>query len=201
MKNTRRHVRLFAAIYGIGHLHDRPLVAFALLCTAATTGLYLTAFTFRRLGLTYYRFERNGVRPARRRPRQAASSTRSPARQNREPERTSDYAGVEDRRLGRTGTIKHKAAVPVVDADDAIGFSLRLPVENGFECLHGGHGLTVGGQVVVLQLANLFQSTVSPLCRPRRYSTYANSRTKRSMTSIPYPRWLRSPHGSRNEPL
>jgi hypothetical protein len=49
---------LFAAVYGIGHLHDRPLVAFALLCTAATTGLYLTAFTFRRLGLTYYRFER-----------------------------------------------------------------------------------------------------------------------------------------------
>jgi hypothetical protein len=49
---------LFAAIYGIGHLHDRPVVAFLLLCTAATTGLYLTAFTFRRLGLTYYRVER-----------------------------------------------------------------------------------------------------------------------------------------------
>jgi hypothetical protein len=61
---------LFAAIYGIGHLHDRPLVAFALLCTAATTGLYLTAFTFRRLGLTYYHFERQ---------RRAASPTAAPA--------------------------------------------------------------------------------------------------------------------------
>jgi hypothetical protein len=61
---------LYAAVYGIGHLHDRPLVAFALLCTAATTGLYLTAFTFRRLGLTYYRFERK---------RRAADQTAAPA--------------------------------------------------------------------------------------------------------------------------
>jgi hypothetical protein len=49
---------LFAGVSGIGHLHDRPLSSFLLLCAAATTGLYLTAFTFRRLGLTYYRLER-----------------------------------------------------------------------------------------------------------------------------------------------
>jgi hypothetical protein len=49
---------LFAAVYGIGHLHDQPFVSFLLLCVAATTGLYLTAFTFRRLGLTYCRLER-----------------------------------------------------------------------------------------------------------------------------------------------
>jgi hypothetical protein len=47
-----------AAVYGIGHLHDQPLSSFLLLCLAATTALYLTAFTFRRLGLTYYRCER-----------------------------------------------------------------------------------------------------------------------------------------------
>lgn len=52
---------LFAATYGIGHLHDQPVTSFALLCVAATTGLYLTAFTFRRLGLAYYRCKR---RPA-----------------------------------------------------------------------------------------------------------------------------------------
>jgi hypothetical protein len=50
---------LFAGIQGIGHLHDQPLTSFALLCIASTTGLYLAAFTFRRLGLTYYRVERN----------------------------------------------------------------------------------------------------------------------------------------------
>jgi len=49
---------LFAAVYGIGHLHDQPLSSLLLLCLAATTALYLTAFTFRRLGLKYYRSER-----------------------------------------------------------------------------------------------------------------------------------------------
>jgi hypothetical protein len=47
-----------AAVHGIGHLHDQPFTSFLLLCVAATTGLYLTAFTFRRLGLAYYRSER-----------------------------------------------------------------------------------------------------------------------------------------------
>ena len=51
-------VQFFAAAYGIGHLHDRPHIAFPLLCIAATTVLYLTAFTFRRLGLAYYRLTR-----------------------------------------------------------------------------------------------------------------------------------------------
>lgn len=46
---------LYAGAYGIGHLHDQPVTSFALLCIAATTGLYLAAFTFRRLGLAYYR--------------------------------------------------------------------------------------------------------------------------------------------------
>jgi len=50
---------LFAGVQGIGHLHDQPLTSFALLCIASTTGLYLAAFTLRRLGLTYYRVERN----------------------------------------------------------------------------------------------------------------------------------------------
>ena len=49
---------LYAGVHGIGHLHDQPLFSFLLLCVAATTGLYLTAFMFRRLGLTYYRLER-----------------------------------------------------------------------------------------------------------------------------------------------
>jgi hypothetical protein len=49
---------LYAGVHGIGHLHDQPLFSFALLCVAATTGLYFTAFTFRRLGLAYYRVER-----------------------------------------------------------------------------------------------------------------------------------------------
>ena len=84
---------LFAAVYGIGHLHDRPLVAFALLCTAATTGLYLTAFTFRRLGLTYYRFERKRrarpdarLRGRRRRQRLSRDRTVSQSQSQTSPE-------------------------------------------------------------------------------------------------------------------
>jgi hypothetical protein len=49
---------LFTGTYGIGHLHDQPVTSFALLCVAATTGLYLAAFTFRRLGLAYCRYKR-----------------------------------------------------------------------------------------------------------------------------------------------
>jgi hypothetical protein len=52
---------LYAGAYGIGHLHDQPVTSFALLCLATTTGLYLTAFTFRRLGLAYYRCQRRAA--------------------------------------------------------------------------------------------------------------------------------------------
>lgn len=65
---------LAAGVQGIGHLHDQPLFSFALLCVAATTGLYMTAFTFRRLGLAYYRVERD--------------------RRDREAERSAKAAGV-----------------------------------------------------------------------------------------------------------
>jgi hypothetical protein len=44
----------FAAAYAIGQLHVTPLVAFFLLWACWSSGFYLTAFTFRRLGLTYY---------------------------------------------------------------------------------------------------------------------------------------------------
>jgi hypothetical protein len=45
----------FAAAYAIGQLYVTPLTAFPLLWICWSSGFYLTAFTFRRLGLTYYR--------------------------------------------------------------------------------------------------------------------------------------------------
>jgi hypothetical protein len=45
----------FVAAYAIGQLHVTPLTAFPLLWVCWSSGFYLTAFTFRRLGLTYYR--------------------------------------------------------------------------------------------------------------------------------------------------
>ena len=48
----------FAGAYAIGQLHVTPLFAFPLLCACWSSGFYLTAFTFRRLGLTYYRAQR-----------------------------------------------------------------------------------------------------------------------------------------------
>jgi hypothetical protein len=44
----------FVAAYAIGQLHVTPLSAFPLLWACWSSGFYLTAFTFRRLGLTYY---------------------------------------------------------------------------------------------------------------------------------------------------
>jgi hypothetical protein len=48
----------FAAAYAIGQLHVAPLTAFPLLWICWSSGFYLTAFTFRRLGLTYYRAQK-----------------------------------------------------------------------------------------------------------------------------------------------
>jgi hypothetical protein len=48
----------FAAAYLIGQLHVVPLSAFPLLWICWSSGFYLTAFTFRRLGLTYYRAQK-----------------------------------------------------------------------------------------------------------------------------------------------
>jgi hypothetical protein len=48
----------FAAAYLIGQLHVVPLTAFPLLWICWSSGFYLTAFTFRRLGLTYYRAQK-----------------------------------------------------------------------------------------------------------------------------------------------
>jgi hypothetical protein len=45
----------FAAAYAIGQLHVSPLTAFPLLWICWSSGFYLTAFMFRRLGLTYHR--------------------------------------------------------------------------------------------------------------------------------------------------
>jgi hypothetical protein len=45
----------FIAAYAIGQLHVSPLSMFPLLWACWSSGFYLTAFTFRRLGLTYYR--------------------------------------------------------------------------------------------------------------------------------------------------
>jgi hypothetical protein len=46
---------LLVAGYAIGQLHVTPLTAFPLLWVCWSSGFYLTAFTFRRIGLTYYR--------------------------------------------------------------------------------------------------------------------------------------------------
>jgi hypothetical protein len=46
---------VFVAAYALGQLHVSPLSAFPLLWACWSSGFYLTAFTFRRLGLTYYR--------------------------------------------------------------------------------------------------------------------------------------------------
>jgi membrane protein implicated in regulation of membrane protease activity len=48
----------FAAAYAIGQLHVTPLTAFPLLWACWSSGFYLTAYVFRRLGLTYYRAQR-----------------------------------------------------------------------------------------------------------------------------------------------
>src|SRR5580704_6304512 len=48
----------FAAAYAIGQIHVTPLTAFPLLWACWSSGFYLTAFSFRRLGLTYYLAQR-----------------------------------------------------------------------------------------------------------------------------------------------
>jgi hypothetical protein len=45
----------FFAAYAISQLYVTPLSSFPLLWACWSSGLYLTAFMFRRLGLTYYR--------------------------------------------------------------------------------------------------------------------------------------------------
>jgi hypothetical protein len=61
------------AAYSIGQLHVTPLVAFPLLWACWSSGLYLTAFTFRRLGLTFYRSQQR-VRGRQRKYSRAAST-------------------------------------------------------------------------------------------------------------------------------
>jgi hypothetical protein len=48
----------FAAAYAIAQIHVTPLTAFPLLWACWSSGFYLTAFSFRRLGLTYYLAQR-----------------------------------------------------------------------------------------------------------------------------------------------
>ncbi len=52
---------LAVAGYSIGQLHVTPLTAFPLLWVCWSSGFYLTAFTFRRLGLTFYRAQQRQV--------------------------------------------------------------------------------------------------------------------------------------------
>jgi hypothetical protein len=52
---------LLVAGYAIGQLHVTPLTAFPLLWVCWSSGFYLTAFTFRRIGLTYYRAQQRLV--------------------------------------------------------------------------------------------------------------------------------------------
>jgi hypothetical protein len=67
----------FAAAYLIGQLHVAPLTAFPLLWICWSSGFYLTAFTFRRLGLTYYRAQKRIQAQRRSRVRSAAGMSRS----------------------------------------------------------------------------------------------------------------------------
>lgn len=53
---------LALAIYGLAHLHEEPFLSVVRLCIFWCSGLYLTAFTFRRLGLAYYRLGRERPR-------------------------------------------------------------------------------------------------------------------------------------------
>ena len=53
-----------AAICGIAQLHANPVSAVPLLWLCWTSGLYLATFTFRRLGLTYYRLMKERHRAA-----------------------------------------------------------------------------------------------------------------------------------------
>jgi hypothetical protein len=66
----------FAAAYLIGQLHVVPLTAFPLLWICWSSGFYLTAFTFRRLGLTYYRSQKRIQAQRRSRVRSAAGMSR-----------------------------------------------------------------------------------------------------------------------------
>jgi len=49
---------LALAVYGLAHLHEEPFLSIVRLCIFWCSGLYLTAFTFRRIGLAYYRLGR-----------------------------------------------------------------------------------------------------------------------------------------------
>jgi hypothetical protein len=66
----------FVAAYAIGQLHVVPLTAFPLLWICWSSGFYLTAFTFRRLGLTYYLAQRRIQGQRNSRARSAAAAKR-----------------------------------------------------------------------------------------------------------------------------
>jgi len=88
---------VFAAGYAIAQLHVTPLLAFPLLWACWSSGFYLTAFTFRRLGLTYYRAQlRIGDRQQSRRHSAA----------------TKAHQAMEDRRESSTLVQQHLARQP-----------------------------------------------------------------------------------------
>jgi hypothetical protein len=68
----------FAAAYSIGQLHVTPLTAFPLLWICWSSGFYLTAFTFRRLGLTYCRAQQRTKDRRQSRVRSAAALRHQP---------------------------------------------------------------------------------------------------------------------------
>ena len=96
--------------------------------------------------------------------------------------------------------VENEPTLDVVDPHDGIGPSCRVVGQNRLERLHRRHRLPVGGQIVVRQRPGPPEAHLA-IRRGPPHSTPATSRANRSITSTPYPRWVRSPHGSRNGAL
>src|SRR5688572_13678206 len=69
-----------------------------------------------------------------------------------------DAAGIQDLWIGFAGCEEDQTAELVVDFDDAVGGAGGVFGEDGFHGLDGGDDLTVGGDVVVCQLAGCFEA-------------------------------------------